>query len=350
MNIIKRVRLKNFRCHDEFDLDCDRPVTLIIGENGSGKTSVLEAIYMALRGKSFKAVDRDIKRHDAEFFRAEIDLYDAQKVIIRYSEQPFKKEFEIDGKKTVRLPKKNRYPVVLFEPNNIYLIESSPSRRRDYFDELYKQINDSYTVILGKYNKALKQRNDLLKLETVSRDDLFSWNILCAQYGTKLREFRNETIKKINKYITENYQSIAKNDDRCSIKYTGKIITENEYLKELEKVKPVVVCGDFNAAHEEIDIARPQTNHHSAGFTDEERRGITNLVSAGLLDTFRVLHPDEVRYTWWSHWGHARANNVGWRIDYFFISKKLRDCLKSAEIHEDVMGSDHCPASIELEF
>lgn len=123
-----------------------------------------------------------------------------------------------------------------------------------------------------------------------------------------------------------------------------------ELLKELEKAKPVVVCGDFNAAHEEIDIARPQTNHHSAGFTDEERRGITNLVKAGLVDTFRSLHPEEVRYTWWSHWGQARANNVGWRIDYFFVSKSLLPNLKAAEIYENVMGSDHCPVSIDLEF
>ena len=122
------------------------------------------------------------------------------------------------------------------------------------------------------------------------------------------------------------------------------------YLKELEKTKPVVVCGDFNAAHEEIDIARPKTNHHSAGFTDEERQGITNLINAGLIDTFRALHPNEVRYTWWSHWGHARENNVGWRIDYFFVSEVLRPHLKSAEIYENYMGSDHCPISIELEF
>lgn len=122
------------------------------------------------------------------------------------------------------------------------------------------------------------------------------------------------------------------------------------YLKELEKSKPVVVCGDFNAAHQEIDIARPKTNHHSAGFTDEERQGITNLLGAGFVDTFRSLHPDEIRYTWWSHWGNARKNNVGWRIDYFFISKSLKKNLKSAEIYENQMGSDHCPISIELDI
>ena len=122
------------------------------------------------------------------------------------------------------------------------------------------------------------------------------------------------------------------------------------YLKELEKDKPVVVCGDFNAAHEEIDLARPKSNHHSAGFTDQERKGITNLIDAGFIDTFRTLNPTAERYTWWSHWGHARENNVGWRIDYFFISKTLKNNLKSAEIYEGITGSDHCPVSIELEF
>ena len=123
-----------------------------------------------------------------------------------------------------------------------------------------------------------------------------------------------------------------------------------KYLQDLEKTKPVVVCGDFNAAHQEIDLARPAANHHNAGFTDEERQGITNLLNAGFIDTFRSTHPDTQRYTWWSHWGHARENNVGWRIDYFFISKSLEPNLKSAEIYEDYMGSDHCPISIDLEF
>ena len=111
-----------------------------------------------------------------------------------------------------------------------------------------------------------------------------------------------------------------------------------------------MVCGDFNAAHTEIDLARPKANRHNAGFTDEERQGVSNLLSAGLVDTFRVLHPEVQRYTWWSHWGHARENNVGWRIDYFFISESLRKKLKDAEIYENYMGSDHCPISIELEF
>lgn len=122
------------------------------------------------------------------------------------------------------------------------------------------------------------------------------------------------------------------------------------FLKELEKTKPVVVCGDFNAAHEEIDLARPKQNHHSAGFTDEEREGVSNLINAGFVDTFRNLNPNVQRYTWWSHWGHARENNVGWRIDYFFISEKLKKNLRSAEIYEDITGSDHCPISVELEF
>lgn len=121
-------------------------------------------------------------------------------------------------------------------------------------------------------------------------------------------------------------------------------------LKTLEKEKPIITCGDFNAAHKEIDIARPAINHHNAGFTDEERQGITNLISAGFIDTFRSLNPTSIRYSWWSHWGHARENNVGWRIDYFFISSSLKKNLKSAEIHEEILGSDHCPISIEMEF
>ena len=232
MNIIRKVSLRNFRCHDEFELDCNRPTTLIIGENGSGKTSVLEAIYLALRGKSFKGVDSEIMQRDKDFYRAEVDLNDTKKIIIRFD--GVKKSFEVDGKKNLRLPKKNRYPVVLFEPDDIYLVGSSPSRRRDYFDELFKQINENYGVALNKYNKALKQRNDLLKLEDISRDDLFSWNVMCANYGAEVIKERINNITKINSYMTDIYQNIANNKDTCEIKYLGTLLDENEYMKKLE--------------------------------------------------------------------------------------------------------------------
>ncbi len=124
-----------------------------------------------------------------------------------------------------------------------------------------------------------------------------------------------------------------------------------EYLKELERRKPVVVCGDFNAAHTEIDLARPKDNEKNAGYTKEERQGISNLIDAGLVDTFRLLHPDETgRYTWWTYRARARERNVGWRIDYFFVSGELRKFVKRAEIHENQMGSDHCPIELDLEM
>ncbi len=175
--------------------------------------------------------------------------------------------------------------------------------------------------------------------------------IFADKFGDPLNEGRVLTAEFENFYLVDVYTPNSKNAlERLSLREKKWDPEFLKYLKTLEETKPVVVCGDFNAAHEEIDIARPKTNHHSAGFTDEERQGITNLLRAGLIDTFRFLHPDSVRYTWWSHWGQARANNVGWRIDYFFISKVLKKKLRSAEIYENVMGSDHCPISIDLEF
>ena len=152
-------------------------------------------------------------------------------------------------------------------------------------------------------------------------------------------------------YLVNVYTPNSKPDlSRLKLRYESWDPEFLKFLKELEKTKPVVVCGDFNAAHEEIDLARPAQNHHNAGFTDEERKGVSNLIRAGFADSFRIIHPDEKRYTWWSHWGQARANNVGWRIDYFFVSSALKPDLKSAEIYENVTGSDHCPISIELEI
>lgn len=182
------------------------------------------------------------------------------------------------------------------------------------------------------------------------RNDLPTTVEFADGFGDPLTEGRVLTAEFEEFFLVDVYTPNSKNElERLALREKKWDPEFLKYLKELEKTKPVVVCGDFNAAHEEIDIARPKTNHHSAGFTDEERQGITNLINAGLVDTFRKLNPEAVRYTWWSHWGHARENNVGWRIDYFFVSESLLPKLKSAEIYEGVTGSDHCPISIELE-
>ncbi len=121
------------------------------------------------------------------------------------------------------------------------------------------------------------------------------------------------------------------------------------YLRELDKKKPVVLCGDLNVAHEEIDLANPKSNRQNAGFTDEERGAMTTLLSAGFTDSFRLLHPDETgAYSWWSYMMHAREKNIGWRIDYFITSSRLAPHIKKAAIHPEIYGSDHCPIEIVL--
>lgn len=121
------------------------------------------------------------------------------------------------------------------------------------------------------------------------------------------------------------------------------------YLTELRKKKPVIACGDFNVAHQEIDLKNPKTNRRNAGFTDEEREQFSNLLNAGFTDTFRFFHPDETGiYSWWSYRFKAREKNAGWRIDYFIVSDDLNDQLADAKIHTEIFGSDHCPVEVVL--
>lgn len=122
------------------------------------------------------------------------------------------------------------------------------------------------------------------------------------------------------------------------------------YLVKLDKKKPVIYCGDLNVAHEEIDLARPKENIGNAGFSYEERGKMTQLLSAGFTDSFRFLYPDDKRYSWWSYRAGARAKDIGWRIDYFLVSDRIKDKIKDAYIYKDVMGSDHCPVGIEIDL
>ena len=122
------------------------------------------------------------------------------------------------------------------------------------------------------------------------------------------------------------------------------------YLRRLDAVKPVVVCGDMNVAHQEIDLKNPKTNRRNAGFTDEEREKFTQLLASGFTDTFRLLHPEEITYSWWSYRFKAREKNAGWRIDYFVTSQRLDEKVKEANIHTEIYGSDHCPVELVLDI
>lgn len=149
----------------------------------------------------------------------------------------------------------------------------------------------------------------------------------------------------INSYTPNSQQKLKRLDYR--MRYDDAL---REYMQKLSVDKPVILCGDLNVAHEEIDIKNDKTNHKNPGFSDEERAKFTELLNSGFIDTFRALHPDDVKYSWWSYRFNARKNNAGWRIDYFVLSDNGKKMLKAADIHTDIYGSDHCPIELDLDI
>ena len=149
----------------------------------------------------------------------------------------------------------------------------------------------------------------------------------------------------VNAYVPNSKEQLARLDYR--------MLWEEDLLKHLNKLnesKPVIYCGDLNVAHEEIDIKNPAANHFSAGFSDQEREKMTQLLNSGYTDTFRWLYPNTVRYSWWSYRFNARANNAGWRIDYFIVSDRIRDKVTDSIIHDEITGSDHCPVELDIDI
>ena len=162
------------------------------------------------------------------------------------------------------------------------------------------------------------------------------------------KEGRIITLEFENFYLVTNYTPNAKRElERLDYR----MVWEDEirkYLLELNKKKPVIMCGDLNVAHEEIDLKNPKTNKGNAGFTNEEREKMTELLNAGFIDSYRYLYPEKIEYSWWSYMGHAREKNVGWRIDYFIVSNDFRENIKDATIYTEILGSDHCPVGLEI--
>jgi exodeoxyribonuclease-3 len=174
-------------------------------------------------------------------------------------------------------------------------------------------------------------------------------------YGIGIEEHDKEgriiTLEFDNFYLVNNYTPNSKRElERLDYRQ----IWEDEirkYLLKLKKNKPVIMCGDLNVAHKEIDLKNPKQNRKNAGFTDEERNKMTELLNAGFTDTFRYLYPEkENEYTWWSYMGHAREKNIGWRIDYFIVSKDIESKIKEVKIYQEILGSDHCPVELDIEI
>ena len=172
-------------------------------------------------------------------------------------------------------------------------------------------------------------------------------------YGIGIEEHDQEgrviTLEFKNFYLVNCY---TPNSGRELARLEYRMIWEDafkEYLKKIDKNKPVIICGDLNVAHKEIDLKNPKTNRKNAGFTDEERNKISNLLASGFTDSYRKLYPDkENAYTWWSYMGNARAKNIGWRIDYFLTSDRISSKIKETYIFNEIMGSDHCPVGLEI--
>lgn len=178
---------------------------------------------------------------------------------------------------------------------------------------------------------------------------------LSVSYGIGIEEHDREgrviTLEYDNFYLVTCYTPNSQNELK-RLPYRMQWEDDfREYLKTLDAKKPVVLCGDLNVAHNEIDLKNPKTNRKNAGFSDEERAKMTELLGSGFTDTFRYFYPDaEGIYSWWSYRFKAREKNAGWRIDYFITSKRINDKLKKAAIHTDVLGSDHCPVEVDIEF
>ena len=214
-----------------------------------------------------------------------------------------------------------------------------------------EQIDEKIEKIFGGYyaywNSAIKKGYSGTAVFSKEKPLNVTYGIGIAEHDQEGRVITLEFEKfyLVNCYTPNSKRELERLDYRMVWEHEFK-----KYLVKLDKIKPVVLCGDLNVAHKEIDLKNPKSNHRNAGFTDEEREKMTELLSSGFTDSFRYLYPNkEGAYSWWSYMFHAREKNAGWRIDYFIVSKSIEQKIKESTIFSEVMGSDHCPVGIEIE-
>jgi DNA replication and repair protein RecF len=228
VQIVKSVLLKNFRSHDEFAADFTDGVSLIVGKNGTGKTSILEAVYLLLNGTSFKSKDIELIKNGKPNMFAEIQKTDGltPRVIISLTDKAFK----INGETSKKLKTEHRYPTVLFEPDDLNLIHNSPNARREYFDRFFGLLNTNYAATISGYKKAMTQRNKLLKSGFATTESVYSWDCLLAKYGSNILKLRTYGASQINQKISDTYNTISDTLAKVELQYSGRVIDEQEYL------------------------------------------------------------------------------------------------------------------------
>lgn len=222
MAIITKLAVQNIRSHDRYEIELAQGITVITGQNGSGKTTLLEAVYIALQGSSFKGSDSEVLRTESPWWKIDLLFDDQQKRTVKFdpSRTTGRKQFVIDTKIMYRLSPKHKYPVVLFEPEDLRLLHGSPTRRRQFIDRFISQLNPLYGVALRKYERALRQRNSLLKRFNTPTDELFAWDIALSEHGAYIIEQRIAFIEQINSHLNEAYQAIAHSTDEVSVHYS----------------------------------------------------------------------------------------------------------------------------------
>lgn len=236
---ITKISVLHFRNHTKKAITLSPTTTIITGKNGTGKTSLLEALYIALQGSSFRGSDSDVLQKNASWYRIDIEMDDGSARTVKFdSTKPTgRKQFSIDEKISYRLTAASKYPVVLFEPEDLRLISGSPVRRRFFINHFISQINPLYSQSLRKYDRALKQRNNLLKQAYTTPDELFVWNVALSEYGAYIITERTLFIEKINQVLTGIYQSIAQSKDVVAIHYSHTLVDniQQKLISDLTK-------------------------------------------------------------------------------------------------------------------
>lgn len=226
MSRIKTLRIQHLRSHTKYEATLAEGVTVITGPNGSGKTTLIEALYIALQGSSFRGPDKEVLQRDAPWWRIMLTFEETDDRITTFDPaRPTKrKQFTIDGKISARLAPKDKFPVILFEPEDLRLLNGSPARRRSFIDRLITQLNPFYGTTLRKYERALKQRNSLLKRLRFTEEELFAWNVSLAEHGAYIIEQRIVYVEQLNRDLTNAYDDIAQKKDEIAVHYSNTVV------------------------------------------------------------------------------------------------------------------------------